>query len=510
MTKQPLTSFDIYILAAELNNTLAGKTFNRITAGSNDISFEIDSMTLRLAIISGTPYLIEADNPSGGRPWLANIHGGYINEISQAGQDRLIEFKIAVFDRLGKRRDFSLFIEMFKNGNVLLIDGKNKIVTSFRRIDSIGKEYIINPPAGLNILDLSDEKPLTSADMAAIDDLNIFRHRAALPQTGAELLDLVRQIKGAPQPHIIIDKDQAIIGYSTYGPPFKAGLIGQPRDSLLAAVTDFARALTEAKPIRKIDYTRQIKRAEKKYEAMAAELEATGQFKMLRLYGELILAHLHELNKGQASVELINLYNDSGQKVLIELDPTLSPRQNADRYFDKARRLETSIPIVKQRMAKQLAEIAKLKALQTAPEEAIETGRAGRSAKTSERKKVPFRQFDMGNGWTAYAGKSAKNNDELTFGFAHKDDLWFHAWQAQGSHIILRAPKRGAIADKILLLKTASLAAYYSKAKASGKVPIIYTEVRYLKKVKKVPGKVIYTNVKELMVEPQSPQELLH
>ena len=73
----------------------------------------------------------------------------------------------------------------------------------------------------------------------------------------------------------------------------------------------------------------------------------------------------------------------------------------------------------------------------------------------------------------------------------------------------MRAPKKGAIADKFMLLKAASLAAYYSKAKASSKVPIIYTEVRYLKKVKKVPGKAIYTKVKELMVEPQSPQELL-
>jgi predicted ribosome quality control (RQC) complex YloA/Tae2 family protein len=510
MARQPLTSFDIYFMAAELNNTLAGKTINRITAISNDIGFEIDSRVLHLIIHQGTPYIIEDDKTNRGRPWLTILSGGHINEITQAGQDRLLMFGIAIYDGLGKRKDYRLFIELFKTGNIILTGENNKIISSYRKIENIGREYNITRPAGLNILDLNENRGLSPSDIEEIENLNILRHMADIPKTGRELIDLIGSIKAKPQPHSLLDESDKVVGYSTYGPPFKVPLTGQPVKSIIDAVTAYVKSAMTDKPKRRIDYTKQIKRAEKKYEAMAAELEATADFKNYRLYGELILAHLHELKKGQANCQLVNLYNDTGEKVTIELNPTLSPRENADYYFDKARRLETSIPIIEKRIKQQQTEIDKLKSLQTAPEDISEINRAVRTQKASAQKRLPFRQFDLGNGWLAYAGKSAKNNDELTFGFAHKDDLWFHAWQAQGSHLILRAPKKGAVADKNILVKAASLAAYYSKAKTSSKVPIIYTEVRYLKKVKKIPGKVIYTNVKELMVTPQSPQELLN
>jgi predicted ribosome quality control (RQC) complex YloA/Tae2 family protein len=510
MAKQPLTSFDIYFMAAELNNTLAGKTINRITAISNDIGFEIDGRVLHLVIHQGTPYIIEDDKTNRGRPWLTILSGGYINKIAQAGQDRLLVFSIAVFDRLGKRKNYNLYIELFKTGNIILTGDNNKIISSYRRIGTIGQEYSITRPTGLNILELTENSELSPSDIEEINKLNIFRHRADIPQSSRGLLDLIESTRANPQPYLLLDESGKIAGYSVYGPPFVNTLTGRPAKSLLEAVTAYVKNAMAVKPKRRIDYTKQIKRAEKKYEAMAAELEATIDFKNYRLYGELILAHLHELKKGQTECQLANLYDDTDEKIKIELNPTLSPRENADYYFDKARKLETSVPIIKKRLKQQQAEVDKLKSLQKAPEDLSEINRAVSTKKVSTQKRVPFRRFELGGGWLAYAGKSAKNNDELTFGFAHKDDFWFHAWQAQGSHLILRAPKKGAIADKGILIKAASLAAYYSKAKTSSKVPIIYTEVRYLKKVKKIPGKVIYTNVKELMVAPQSPQELLN
>ena len=131
------------------------------------------------------------------------------------------------------------------------------------------------------------------------------------------------------------------------------------------------------------------------------------------------------------------------------------------------------------------------------------------SLKKTVQRRPPFKNYKLEGGWQVYLGKSALTNDELTFSFARKDDIWFHAWQAFGSHLILRPPQKGAIPDNKIIFQAASLAAYFSKARHSGKVPVIYTEVRYVRKVKKVLGKVTYTNEKSLMVEPKNPEQIL-
>ena len=119
---------------------------------------------------------------------------------------------------------------------------------------------------------------------------------------------------------------------------------------------------------------------------------------------------------------------------------------------------------------------------------------------------MPFREFQLDNDWVVFVGKSATSNDELTFAFAQKDDYWFHAWQAAGSHVVLRAPNKRAIPDKKILNQAAALAAYYSKAKTSAKVPVIYTRVKYVRKIRGAAGKVTCTNEKELMVKPLKPE----
>ncbi len=103
-------------------------------------------------------------------------------------------------------------------------------------------------------------------------------------------------------------------------------------------------------------------------------------------------------------------------------------------------------------------------------------------------------------------GKSNRDNDELTLRIASKDDYWFHAWQAAGSHTVLRLPAKNSVPDKQTLLEAASLAAHFSKARRSSKVPVLYTRVKYVRKPRKFPpGKVIVEREKQLMVKPADP-----
>jgi predicted ribosome quality control (RQC) complex YloA/Tae2 family protein len=114
------------------------------------------------------------------------------------------------------------------------------------------------------------------------------------------------------------------------------------------------------------------------------------------------------------------------------------------------------------------------------------------------------------NGWDILVGRTNTDNDELTFKIARKDDYWFHAWQAAGSHVVLRLPNKEAIPDKMILLEAASLAAHFSKARTSTKVPIACTQVKYVRKSKNFPpGKVLVEKEKQLMVKPANPDDFL-
>ena len=216
------------------------------------------------------------------------------------------------------------------------------------------------------------------------------------------------------------------------------------------------------------------------------------------------------MKKGAEKYILNNPYTETAERIEIPADPALSPEKNTDYYYRKARKLELSIPVLKKRLIEQKEKIAQLKKISKQSlieSESAETGYIKEPPKVKLLANIlrTFRHYELPDGWQVYVGKSALSNDELTFSFAKKDDIWFHAWQAAGSHVILRRPQKGSVPDKKILIKAASIAAYFSKAKHSSKAPVIYTEVRHVRKIRKAAGKVSVTREKQLMVEPIKP-----
>jgi predicted ribosome quality control (RQC) complex YloA/Tae2 family protein len=185
-------------------------------------------------------------------------------------------------------------------------------------------------------------------------------------------------------------------------------------------------------------------------------------------------------------------------------------------YFDKSRKFSKSIPILKTRVKKSKKRLDTLEHLQLETDldineikekmielRLIKSDKAGTIKKRVEPRK-PYKIYKASCGWDILVGRSNRENDELTLKIAAKYDYWFHAWQASGSHVVLRLPDKTVIPDKQTLLEAASLAAYYSKARGASKVPVVYTQAKYVRKPKKFPpGKVLVEREKQLMVKPK-------
>ena len=227
-----------------------------------------------------------------------------------------------------------------------------------------------------------------------------------------------------------------------------------------------------------------------------------------RQKGNLILIHANEILKGSKQFKT----EFEGKTYTIKLDPTLSPFQNAEQYFEKAREEKSRIDALQKLITKtekqlelikdQIDEIENstdIKELKKFMEE-----QKNQSEKDSIEKH--FCHFKLEGKYDVYAGKDSKSNDLLTTQFAKNDDLWFHARGASGSHVIIRRQNKNEVIPKNIIEQAASIAAFYSKLKHSKLVPVAYTEKKYVIKRKGMPpGTVQLLREKVIMVQPKLP-----
>lgn len=232
-----------------------------------------------------------------------------------------------------------------------------------------------------------------------------------------------------------------------------------------------------------------------------------------RQIGDLIMMNLDKINTG---MEKIEIEHDAGSNrtITIQLNPKLKPSEQASQYFEKAKKEHIEFIKTKQLLDETEEKINKLKSsyddlkhdLNNKITSTTNSLKNKVSQKSSEIKNK-FRRFTLYEKYDIYVGKNSKNNDELTTQFAKPNDFWFHARSVSGSHVVLRADKSTEI-QKIVLEKTASIAAYYSKAKTSGLVPVSYTQKKYVIKKKGMDaGKVYLLKEKVLIVKPEIPKE---
>ena len=232
------------------------------------------------------------------------------------------------------------------------------------------------------------------------------------------------------------------------------------------------------------------------------------------------MANISGLIKGMSWCRVTNYYDESLSEIEIPLDKSLSPQENAQKYYSKYRKLDTAEGKLKKLIMQGEEEIVYLDSVyesltraQTESEiaelreELAEQGYIRRqNAKGKPPKALPPMRF-RSDGFVIRVGRNNRQNDRLTCKESEKTDIWLHTKDITGSHVIITADGR-EIPDEVILT-AARLAAYFSKGRESSQVGVDYTLVKYVKKPNGAkPGMVIFTNNKTLYVSPLSSEEV--
>lgn len=259
-----------------------------------------------------------------------------------------------------------------------------------------------------------------------------------------------------------------------------------------------------------------IDRTAKKYDLQLSQLKDTEKRDKYKIYGELLTAYGYSCNPGDKQITCENYYD--GKEITIPLDPEQSAMENAKRYFQKYNKLKRTYEALMELTKESKAELDYLLSVQNALEiaktendlmqikqELVESGYVrgkndrGKMKKQGKAKPLHYISSD---GYHMYVGKNNLQNEELTFKFAEGNDLWFHAKQMPGSHVIVKTNGETEIPDRTYE-EAARLAAYYSTGKDAPKVEIDYTKKKNLKKPPKAkPGFVIYHTNYSMSMEP--------
>ncbi len=240
--------------------------------------------------------------------------------------------------------------------------------------------------------------------------------------------------------------------------------------------------------------------------------------------GKTLTANIHLLEKGMKVAKIQDTYDGSNKPISIPLDPHLTPAKNAERYYEKAKRIRRAVEeqlerkkILEQRrtilrlLVEELDDVGSDEALKDfLKAHASNLQKAGirnvgtRKIRTEEQ--IPFRVFTVVGGFQVWAGKSSENNDLLTTRYTKQNDLWFHVRGAGGSHVVLKTGTGKGEPTRQAIEQAAAIAAYYSKMKKAKSVPVAACEGKYVRKPKGAPtGTVLIEREKVYFVEPRLP-----
>ena len=259
-----------------------------------------------------------------------------------------------------------------------------------------------------------------------------------------------------------------------------------------------------------------ITRLTKKLAIQEQELTATYDRERLRQLGDIVTANIHKIVKGQSSVEAEDFYDENMPVIHIPISPILSPQQNAAKFYKDYTRMKNAEKELTKQLSLGREELTYLQsvldelhradteqALEEIRQELQEGGylRPDASKKRMKQSKLPPLRFESTNGFAIFVGRNNRQNEELTFKTARKDDLWLHASKVHGSHVIIACAGKPVPDDTVT--QAAQLAAHYAESAGGQNIPV---DVMLVKQVKKIPngkpGMVIYHSYRTVIVNP--------
>ena len=489
------------------------------------------------------------------------LTGAMIKDIRQLSLDRVIFIDFDATNEIGDRIDLTVCMEiMGKHSNFILLS-EGKVVDSIKRIDfstsSVrqilpGLQYKFPPLQDkLNIETESvdsvynrvvsyENKYLSSAVMMSVEGVSPIvareiSHRVCfgdeevsslgdvqLEMLKNELKKMKENLHKADGFYMLITaegkpKDLSYIDIKQYDDSFSV----KKYDSASELLDDF---YYERDRINRINHrgheliklmTNLVERTARKLSIQREELKKCADREQLKLYGELIVANLYQLQKGTSFYEVQNYYDDC-KLIKIPCDPSLSPTENQKKYYKEYRKAQTAEEMLTKLIAEGENELLYLESVLDEISRAdtdseisairMELSDAGyikniKGKKQKQPKELPPLEFRTSDGFRVLVGRNNVQNDKLSLKVASKSDMWLHTQKIPGSHVIIFGDGRD-ISDEAIE-EAAVIAAYHSRARDSSLVPVDYTRVKALKKPNGAKaGMVIYHEYYSIIVNP--------
>lgn len=490
------------------------------------------------------------------------LGSGIIQSLEQTPLERVVTLTISAADELGERSTFRLILEtVSRRANLILADRDGHIIDCLRRIDFEmnpdrqvlpGLFYRLPaPPDKLSPLTVERdefERMALSAGDTPADTWLVNTFNALSPLTARELVFRACGSVDAPVSQAaglwdsfsawceavkadsfipVMLKRKGVPSDYTYEPihQYGAAMETETYDSFSHLLDDFfakkeqaERAKQKGQDLLKTANT-SAARIRRKLAAQEKELLDCRDRDKWRIYGELITANLYRMERGMSRLTAQNYYDPDCADMDIPLDVRLSPQENAAKYFKRYTKAKTAEKYLTEQLEKGRAELVYLESVQQElalaeseqdfndiRAELADGGylrRGGNGKKAAFQRPSKPREFRSSAGLRILVGRNNRQNDRLTAKDAEKWDIWLHTQKIHGSHVILCTG--GAAPDEQSLSEAASLAAYFSQAQDSTKVPVDYTPVKYVKKPAGAkPGMVVYTTYNTLLADPDA------
>ena len=485
-----------------------------------------------------------------------HLLGARLTEITQLPMERAAFFTFDCTDEMGDAVQKQLAAELMgRTCNLYLLAPDGRILDCLRRI---GLDETTRRPAlpGLKYIPpepVAKENPLESPDFAAILDrpgADVLADRlmdtlgglsplvcreAALfaagdidarvsaldrEDTARKLADFFREYGAHPRPYYYAAPDGtpkqfAFCPIRQYGSCQKAESFGALLDGYYT-LRDRKDAMRQKSQSVRKTVQNLCTRLTRKLAIQEKELQATYDRERLRQLGDILTANLHRVVKGQTVISCEDFYDEEMKMVDIPLSPILSPQQNAAKFYKDYTRMKNAEKELTRQISLGQTELEYLKSvleeLNRAQNEAeLEEIRRelsdggylrqdGGKKRVKQGKLAPMR-FVSTDGYPIYVGRNNRQNEELTFKLARKDDIWCHASKVHGSHVIISCG--GTTPPDNTITQAAQLAAYYAETTGGRNVPVDVTPVKQVKKIPNgKPGMVIYHTYKTVIANP--------
>lgn len=570
----PLDAICLQAVVEELRPQLLGLRVDKVQQPARDqVVLTLRGKRLLLNAGANAPRIqlteVARDNPAEPPMFCMllrkHLVGARVAEIIQPPLERLVRLELDITDDFGQPGRRTLVLEaMGRRSNLILLDGEGRIIDCMRRVDadmSAQRQVLpglyYQPPASVGRLPVTEEtedgfreklsaanperqldaflldsyfgiSPLMARELAfrtaGETDGRIFGlDDAGAARFWAEIQGFAKAVQENSFTPICLKKEGrpvefACLPIAQYGDAMeteRCGSFSELLDAFYEARERQERARQRGADLLRTATTARD-RLRRKLAVQEKDYAATQDRDGLRICGDLITANLYRMERGQSRLTCENFYDENCASVTIQLDPLLTPQQNAAKYYKRYTKAKTAEKYLREQMDIARRDLEYLESVLEEIEHAEteqdfidirgelkDAGflrKQGKSKKEMKRTAKP-REFRTTSGFRVLVGRNNRQNDKLTLKDADHRDLWLHTQKIHGSHVILCTG--GQAVDDDAIVEAAKLAAYYSRARESGNVPVDYTMVKNVKKPAGArPGMVVYSTCRTVNVTP--------